>query len=324
MAMNYYLIGVLVFLASICIIELLRFGIRNLNAVKRAKVKKRIRKYTFTQSANEEFDIIKKRVYSEVPLLNRLLGGLSPIRSLDRLAVQANVRLPIGFFILCALLLFVLAYWGVWTHAQDARLALLAAVCGLISPFAYLSGLKRRRIAKFQAQLPEGLDLIARSLKAGHAFTSGMKLAADEFGDPLGTEFEETLEEINYGVSTQKALQAMAARINCPEVNYFIVAVILQRETGGNLAELLEGLGQLMRKKVKFEGKVNALAAEGKLSAWILVIVPFLMALYLELNTPGYLNIFLTHPAGRIMLYGCSALMIAGIIVLRQMVNIKV
>ena len=125
-------------------------------------------------------------------------------------------------------------------------------------------------------------------------------------------------------MSTQQALKNLAERIDCPEVKYFVVAVILQRETGGNLAELLEALAQLMRDKVKFEGKVRALAAEGKITAVILVMTPFLMALYLEFNTPGYLNIFLTHPAGRIMLYGCSALMIIGIIVLNRMVDIKV
>jgi tight adherence protein B len=132
------------------------------------------------------------------------------------------------------------------------------------------------------------------------------------------------LEEINFGVSTQQALRDLAARIDCPEIKYFTVAVILQRETGGNLAELLEGLAQLMRKKVKFDGKVRSLAAEGKLTAIILVIVPFLMALYLELNTPGYLEVFFTHPIGKILLVSFSTLMILGIIVLKKMVDIKV
>ena len=209
-------------------------------------------------------------------------------------------------------------------NGQNVYVALLAGVCGLMLPYAYLTGLKKRRIKKFQDQLPEGLDLIARSLRAGHAFTSGMKLAADEFGDPLGSEFQDALEEINFGVSTQQALRDMAARNDFPEVKYFVVAVILQRDTGGNLAELLEELARLMRKKVKFDGRVRSLAAEGKLTALILVIVPFLMALYLELNTPGYLNIFVDHPVGRIMLYGCLALLIVGIIVLKRMVHIKV
>lgn len=322
--MNLWIISVLIFTAAISIIELLRYAFRHLKTVKRARVKRRIEKYTYIESSNEELDILKKRVYSDVPILNRLLHGLFFIRSLDRLTLQANTKLPVGFFILLSLLLFALGYWGLAVTTANKYLALATASSGFIIPFAYLGGLKARRIKKFQAQLPEGLDLIARSLKAGHAFTSGMKLAADEFPDPLGTEFHNTLEEINFGVSTQQALRDLAKRIDCPEIKYFTVAVILQRETGGNLAELLEELAHLMRKKVKFEGKVKSLAAEGKLTAIILVIVPFLMALYLELNTPGYLEVFFTHPIGKILLISFSTLMIIGIIVLKKMVDIKV
>ena len=161
----------------------------------------------------------------------------------------------------------------------------------------------------------------ADSIKVGEIQTYS-KLT--NFTFPYRNGWQLALEEINFGVSTQQALYSMAVRIDFPELRYFIVAVILQRETGGNLAELLEELALLMRKKVKFDGKVKALAAEGKLTAAILLIVPFLLALYMELNTPGYLNIFFTHPIGRIMLYGCSALMIAGIVVLKRMIAIKV
>jgi tight adherence protein B len=322
--MNIWLMGILIFLCTIAIVELLRYAFRHFNAVQRSRVKKRIQKYTYVESSTEDLDILKKRVYSDVPILNRLLHGIFFVRSLDRLAIQANVKLPVGFFILLSLLLFAIAYWGLTRLTPNSMVALLGAVCGFMTPFVYLRAIKASRIRKFQEQLPDGLDLIARSLKAGHAFTSGMKLAADEFPDPLGTEFHNTLEEINFGVSTQQALRDLAARIDCPEIKYFTVAVILQRETGGNLAELLEGLAHLMRKKVKFEGKVRSLAAEGKLTAIILVIVPFLMALYLELNTPGYLEVFYTHPIGKILLVSFSTLMVFGIIVLKKMVDIKV
>lgn len=322
--MNLWIIGAVIFTAAISIIELLRFAFRHLKSVKRSRVKRRIEKYTYIESSKEELDILKKRVYSDVPVLNRLLHSIFFIRSLDRLIQQANTKLPVGFFILLSLLLLALGCWGLTVATANNYLALLGALGGFTIPFVYLLGLKARRMNKFQQQLPEGLDLIARSLKAGHAFTSGMKLAADEFPDPLGTEFHNTLEAINFGVSTQQALRDLAERIDCPEVKYFTVAVILQRETGGNLAELLEELAHLMRKKVKFEGKVKSLAAEGKLTAIILVIVPFLMALYLELNTPGYLDVFFTHPIGKILLVSSMTLMIIGIIVLKKMVDIKV
>jgi tight adherence protein B len=324
MNLTFLGIGILIFCTSITIIELLRYSYRHLDAVKRAKVRRRIKKYTFTQRSTKDVEIVKKRIYSEVPFLNRLLGGIFFIRALDQLTVQANTRLPIGFFLLLSLALSSSGFWAASVLAHHQLLAVLVAMVGLLLPFAYLVNQKQKRIKRFREQLPEGLDLIARSLRAGHAFTSGMKLAADEFPEPLGAEFQEVIEEINYGVSTQQALKGLARRVDCPEVHYFVVAVILQRETGGNLAELLEGLARLMREKVKFDGKVRTLAAEGKITAVILVLTPFLVALYLELNTPGYLSIFLTHPMGRMMMFGCSALMVAGIVVLRRMVDIKV
>ena len=117
-----------------------------------------------------------------------------------------------------------------------------------------------------------------------------MKLAADEFDDPLGPEFDETLGEINYGVSVANALKNLTKRIECPELKYFVVAVILQRETGGNLSELIESLANLIRKNYEFQGKVRTLSAEGRLSAVILVAIPFLFALYLHLSNPKYLG----------------------------------
>jgi tight adherence protein B len=322
--MNFIGIGILLFIGSVSIIELLRYAFHNFDSVKQSGIRKRIKKYSFTHDDSEHVDIIKKRVFSQVPFLNRLLPKLFFVNSLDRLITQANTKLSLGFYILSSLLISALGWWGVSSHMHNPLLALLTAVCGFTLPFVYLCFMKRKRIEKFQAQLPDGLDLVARSLRAGHAFNSGMKLAADEFPDPLGIEFQGSLEEINFGVSIQQALKGLAERMDCAEARYFVVAVILQRETGGNLAELLEGLAQLMREKVKFEGKVRALAAEGKITAVILVLTPLLMALYMESVSAGYLNIFVTHPIGRIMLYSCSAMMVAGIIVLRKMVDIKI
>jgi tight adherence protein B len=166
-------------------------------------------------------------------------------------------------------------------------------------------------------------ELISRALKAGHAFTSGMKLAADQFGDPLGPEFEETLDEINFGVSVPDALRNLARRIDCQEIKYFVVAVILQRETGGNLAEIIESLAYLIREKFKLSGKVRALTAEGRLSAVILVLLPFCIVAYLRIVNGAYLELLFNHPMGRMMLTGSGVMMVAGIFVIRRMIQIK-
>ena len=197
--------------------------------------------------------------------------------------------------------------------------ALLASL-----PFLHLHQLKKQRIEKFRSQFPEALDLISRALRAGHSLNSGMKLAADEFNDPLGPEFDETLGEINYGVSMANALKNLAKRIECPELNYFVVAVILQRETGGNLAELIESLAHLIRENYKFQGKVRTLTAEGRLSGVILLTIPFVFALYLHFSNPKYLGLLFSRPIGRIMLGAAGIMMVIGAIVIKRMVKIRV
>ena len=128
---------------------------------------------------------------------------------------------------------------------------------------------------KYERQLPEGMELIARALKAGHAFTSGMRMAADEFDDPLGPELDYTLDELNFGISMQDALNRMTTRVDCMDLKYFVVSVVLQRETGGNLAEIIETSARIIRLRFKFQGKVKTLVAEAKLSAIVLDLVPF-------------------------------------------------
>ena len=177
---------------------------------------------------------------------------------------------------------------------------------------------------KFQAQLPESLDLMARSLKAGHAFSTGMKLAADEFDDPLGTEFSITLDEINFGLGVSDALKNLVHRVECQDLNFFVIAVILQRETGGNLAEIMENIAYLIRERYKLYGKVRTLAAEGKLSMYVLLALPFFIIGALFIVNPGYIKILFIEPAGRIMCGIALFMMFIGALVMRRMVNIKV
>ena len=165
--------------------------------------------------------------------------------------------------------------------------------------------------------------MIARALKAGHAFTSGMELVAEEFDDPLGPEFDKTLDEINFGVSVQDALKSLAGRIDCPELKYFVVSVILQRETGGNLAEIIASIARLIRERFRLEGKVRILTAEGRLSALILSLLPFGVVLVVRLTNPEYHNNMLSEPMGRVMAGIAMFMMLVGVLVVRRMARLK-
>jgi len=151
-----------------------------------------------------------------------------------------------------------------------------------------------------------------------------MKLAADEFDDPLGPEFEETLDEINFGISVSDALKNFSGRVDCPDLNYFVVSVILQRETGGNLAEIIEGIAHLIRERFKLQGRIRVLAAEGKLSAIILLILPFAVAVILRFINPKYITILATDPMGKVMTVVAALLMFVGVLFMKRMIDIRV
>jgi len=322
--MDLLAIGFGIFIATVLIIQLVMYGVRHMRTTQRVKIRKRLRKLTYVESGPDGAEILKKRAYSDIPFLNSLLGGLPGLSSLDRLMVQANAKYPMGFYLLLGLFLAVV---GLLIGSKLAHNTLLAILLALIlggAPYVHLVRMKRLRAEKFKKQMPDGLDLIARSLKAGHAFSGGISMAAEEFDDPLGSEFSEMLEEINFGVSVPEALKNLTTRIECEEIKYFAMGVILQRETGGNLAELIQTLANLIREKFKFEGKVRTLSAEGKLSAVILAALPFLVGGWIWLTNPKYLAPLVAEPFGRVLLLIAGVFMIAGILVMKRMVSIKV
>jgi len=322
--MDLFAIGFGIFIATVLIIQLVMYGVRHMRTTQRVKIRKRLRKLTVVEDGSDGDEILKKRALSDIPFLNALLGSFPGLSSLDRLMVQANAKYPMGFYLLLGLFLAVV---GILIGSHLGRNTLLAILLALILggvPYIHLVRLKRLRSEKFKKQMPDGLDLIARSLKAGHAFSGGISMAAEEFDDPLGSEFSEMLDEINFGVSVPEALKNLTTRIECEEIKYFAMGVILQRETGGNLAELIQTLANLIREKFKFEGKVRTLSAEGKLSAVILAALPFLVAGWIWLTNPKYLAPLVAEPFGQVLLLLAAAFMIAGILIMKRMVSIKV
>jgi len=317
-------IAIIIFAVSIFVTEMLFYAYRTLRNPDRRKIRKRLKTFSSRKKEAGPSDILQKKLLSDVPFLNKILLRIPGPQRLDRLLQQANAQYRLGLFILITIFFALAGFFAGLLIRGNYALSIIIALSLAGSPFFYLCLKKKKRMQKFQRQLPDALELIARSLKAGHSFPSGMKLAADEFDDPLGPEFDETLNEVNFGVSVSDALKNLADRIDCPDMKYFVISVILQRETGGNLAEIIESLAYIIRERLKLHGKVKILAAEGKLSAIVLVSVPFIVIIGLSLINPDYINTLLTEPAGRKM-SGIALFMIAlGILVMKKMVNIKV
>jgi tight adherence protein B len=314
----------MIFITSVIVIEICFYAYRIIRNPHLGTVRRRLKTYSTNEFESEITDILEKKLLSDVPSLNRILLQVPGVQRLDRLLKQANVQHRLGVLVLLTLLLMSIGYLGSSLVPINRALSLVAAALSGSIPILFVRLKKKQRMQKFQRQLPDGLGLIARALRAGHAFSSGMKLAADEFDDPLGPEFYRTLDEINFGVSIADALRNLARRVDCPDLKYFVVSVILQHETGGNLAEIIDSIAYIIRERFKFKGKVQVLSAEGKLSARILIALPFLVILALRYLNPEYMKVLFHDPMGRLIAGIAAFMMVLGIVFIRKMVEIKV
>lgn len=325
MDINPFLFTIVVFFLLLSISWLLFYAILALRYPKRTMLLRRIDSYGYGDDFEDVSDILRKqRVMSDIPWVNVILVRIPGMDRLDDIVRQAKAPYPLGFFLLLTLVAAVTGFFAGVFFLQDYLFALLIGLFAGAAPFFILQFKREVRLNKFRKQLPEGLDLIARALRAGHAFSSGMKLAADEFEDPLGPEFRETLDEINFGLTTADALRNLALRIDCHDLNFFVVAVILQQETGGNLAEIIENISYLIRERFKFQDRVRALTAEGKLSAVTLIMIPILLLIYLRFTNPEYIDMLFSREIGRLMLGFAGVMMVVGVFVMRRIINIKV
>lgn len=288
------------------------------------RVTRRLQTWCAPKPPDQPVEIVRRQVLSEVPWLNELLAGIRHLKPLERLLAQANLAMPLGVILLLSGLLGMLGFLvGVVGHA-NLLLTLGSAMVGGSLPIFYLSLKKKQRVREFQRQLPDALELVARALRAGHAFLVGMKMVGDEFPDPIGTEFNRAVEEIGLGMDVPEALRKLSNRVESLDMKFFVTSLIVQRETGGNLAEIIESISQLIRKRFELQGRIQALSAEGRLSANVLFGLPVVIALAIYLLNPGYLTLLWTDPMGRSMVTGGLFMMCVGIIVTKKMIAIKV
>ncbi len=269
-------------------------------------------------------DLVKKHEMSGLRWLDVFLSRQAWSRRMDKMLDQADIEAPLGIFVLLSLVFAVTGYLASSLYVSNflVRLAVGAAL-GLL-PFKWIAMRKAKRMAEFERQLPEALELVGRALKAGHTFSSGMGMVVSEFADPIRIEFQKTMDEINFGMGVTVALDNLMDRVDCPDLNFFVVSVKIQNETGGNLAEIVGNIAWLIRERLKLKGRIRVLSAEGRMAAWVLCLLPFFVCGTVQMLNPGYMGQLFTEPLGRILLYLVAGLMTGGILVIRNMVRIEV
>jgi tight adherence protein B len=253
-------------------------------------------------------------------LLKRFSGFSTPLKdALDSsglpLTVGAFLLLVTTLFLSCALL--VETYTGLWW------LAALGACAAAYLPFWWIKFSRTRRLRKFEEQFPEAIELISRAMRAGHAFATGIKMAADELPAPAGPEFKLLYERQNYGAQLTDALRAFADRIPLLDARFFVTAVLTQREAGGNLAEVLDRLANVMRERFKIRREVRVRSAHGRMTAYVLAAMPPTIAVFMLMTNPSQIRILTGDPLGVRMIIGAVVLQVLGTLVVRKLVDIQ-
>jgi tight adherence protein B len=286
------------------------------------RLKKRLREMQGQDSSLYVNTLLKKASLKK-SFLDRTLDKFRLFNHLQILMLQADLSWKMGTFLFVASLSGLvglgvgLGKWGVWGGLAGGGL-------GLLIPYKVLARKRKRRFQKFERQLPDALDLLARGLRAGHAFPSGLQQVAKEMPDPLGTEFLRTFTEFTHGLDLNSALLGLCHRIELRDLKFFTTAVLIQRETGGNLTEILEKISVLIRERFKLRNQVGALTAEGRLSGLILLLLPPVLAVILMVINPEYESQLFQHPLGRVMCMAAVGFQLLGMLFIHKIVNIKV
>jgi tight adherence protein B len=321
----FYAFVVLAFVAAVLLLEGLYLTWAAYKAPEVKRIERRLRAMSAGGAGGAETSILKQRMLSESPPLQRLLLGVPRIQELDRILQQSGSRWSVSFFLGMTLLTAALAFFAAtFIPFLHWIFAALIAAGGAVLPLLYILRKRTNRIRKIVEQLPDALDLISRALKAGHAFPSALQMVGDETQDPIAGEFRIVHDEINFGVAVPTALTNLGIRVPSPDMRQFVIAVLIQRETGGNLTELLSNISALIRQRLKLLMKIRVLSAEGRLSAWILCLLPFCLAGVINIINPRFMAVLWTDPMGLKMIYALLVLMVLGTLWMRKIIRIRV
>jgi tight adherence protein B len=323
------LIAFLVFVIAVTAIVSGYFAIAQLPGMLAARrLDRRLRDVSYeavsTEGKEGDDTVLKDKLEGPLPGMDRMMSGTGAGKRIARLIEQSGVRTtPSALALIC---IVSAATVGLLTFLfVPLRFAPLAAACfGGFMPVAWLLHRRSARLKKFEEQFPEALDLLSRAIRAGHALQTALGMAAEELPDPVGPEFKKTFDQQNFGLPLRDALNEMAARIGVLDVRFFVTAVLIQRDTGGNLSEILENLAHVVRERFKIRRQVRVHTAHGRFTGYVLLALPAVLAVALTFINPEHMQVLFREHVGQMMLMTAVVMQTIGFIWIRQVIKIEV
>ncbi len=259
-------------------------------------------------------------------VIAHLLKKYNLLPRLEQLIEQAGLKWHPARVVHCCLALFIVCFFAAWTMIPGnfRNAAWLAGLAGASLPIMYIVRVRRSRLRKFEELFPESLEFVARSMRAGHAFAVSLEMIHHEFQEPLAGEYRRAFEEHNLGIPLDIALQKLAQRVPSLDVHFFVSAVLLQKRTGGNLAEILDKLAYIIRERFKLRGRIRAISAHGRMTGMALTMIPVGVAVLMFFVNPDYVKFFFLDETGHIMLGAAVLLQMIGYVVIRKIVSIEI
>ena len=279
---------------------------------------------TPAESEGGDASVVVRPKNSPLPILERLVTQFGVANWLKRMIEQSGTKTTPGAIVLMALVLGLVVGLFADIFVRQPILTPLAAAIGAALPFLFLIRARNKRMRKFEEQFPEALDLLSRALRAGHAFQTAMGMVGDELKDPVGPEFKKTFDQQNFGLPLKEALHQLSERVPILDVRFFVTAVLIQRETGGNMSEILDNLAHVVRERFKILRQVRTHTAHGRFTALVLLSLPPFLAAALTFIAPDHMELLFTHSMGQMMLLVAIIMQTIGFLWIRKVIKIEV
>lgn len=252
-----------------------------------------------------------------------IVVAMPRVQDIQRLLTQADSSWSVGTFLLLTAGFGAGAGLAVTLITRGIALPLLATGIGALLPYLILSRKRKKRFRDFEKHFPEAIDLMGRAIRAGHAFPTGIRVVADEAEKPIAGEFRQVFEEQRFGLPLRDSLLSLADRIDLVDVRIFVTAVLVQRDTGGNLAEILDNLSHIIRERFKFRRELRTKTAHGRITGFILAVAPFAVGVLIYMGNPDYMSVMFEDPRGRAALFTVATMQVIGILIIRRIIDIE-